>query len=185
MTPTQWRIRKIIEHLGWRGVSGLSLLVTSVALIGGVLLPMNMHIADLRADLFSPGRQHDSAHEVRAVRAPDSAAELDAFYQSFPTEETLANLLARLHRIGAKHGVAMRQADYRAVEERGARLGQYRIVVPATATYPRLKQFLAETLAQMPSLSLDQINLQRRAVADSQVDVQLQFTLYLRPSTRT
>jgi hypothetical protein len=158
----------------------LALLIVAAGVGVGVLLPLDAHLTELKADRSS-GRQHEVAQSL--VHAPDGAADLDAFYQSFPAEEALSNLLARLHRIGAKHGVAMRQADYRAVEERGAHLGQYRIVVPATATYPRLKQFLAETLAQMPSLSLDQINLQRRAVVDSQVEVQLQFTLYLRSRT--
>lgn len=181
MTRMQWRLRQGAQGLGRQGVAGLGLTAVVVAFCGGVLLPLDAQVANLKASLFlSPGRQHESA---QAVHAPDSAADLDTFYQSFPAEEALAELLARLHRIGTKRGVAMRQANYRAIEARGTALGQYRIIVPAIATYPNLKQFLAEALAQMPSLALDQISLQRHAVADSQVEVQLQFTLYLRTRT--
>jgi len=77
----------------------------------------------------------------------------------------------------------LQQADYRAADERGQRLGQYFIMVPAIASYPQLKRFLAAALAEMPNLSLDQISLQRRSVTDARVTVQLQFTLYLRQKT--
>ena len=115
--------------------------------------------------------------------ATDPAADLDAFYRSFPADEALTDLLAKLHRIGDAHGLALQQADYHAVEDGGRRLGQYRISIPVPATYPQLKAFLAEALGDMPNLSLDQLSVQKRAVGEATVEVQMQFTLYLRQRT--
>jgi Tfp pilus assembly protein PilO len=177
----RWLARLAMQRLGRKGVAGFGLIVATCGFCAGMLLPLDAHILELKAAMSSPyKRQRES---VQALRASDPAAELDAFYRSFPGDDALTDLLAKLHGIGDEHGLAMQQAEYRAIEERGPRLGQYRIIIPATATYPQLKQFLAAVLTEMPSLSLDQISLQRRTVTDAQVDVQLQFTLYLRQRT--
>jgi hypothetical protein len=177
----RWLGQLAVQRLGWQGVAGLGLAIAACAWSLGVLAPLDARVAELKARMspLPPARSDAAA----TPRASDPAAELDAFYRSFPGDDVLTDLLAKLHGIGDEHGLAMQQADYRAADERGQRLGQYRITVPATATYPQLKQFLAAVLTQMPNLSLDQVSLQRHATTDATVDVQMQFTLYLRQRT--
>jgi hypothetical protein len=177
----RWLARLAVQRLGWQGVAGLGLLIATCVFCAGGIAPLDDRVSELKAQMSLPHKAlRDTAN---ALRAPDPAAELDAFYRAFPGDDALTDLLAKLHGIGEEHGLALQQAEYRAIDERGPRLGQYRITVPATTTYPQLKHFLAAVLTGMPNLSLDQISLQRRAVADSRVDVQLQFTLYLLQKT--
>jgi hypothetical protein len=174
----RWLARVGLQRLGWQGMAGIGLTIAACAFCAAVLLPMDARVAGLKAQMSLPHKEGvDAAH---AARPSDPAAELDAFYGSFPGDDALTDLLAKLHGLGDEHGLALQQADYRAADERGQRLGQYRITVPAVATYPQLKQFLAAVLTEMPNLSLDQLSLQRRAMTDSRVEVQMQFTLYLR-----
>ena len=181
MIRLRWLARLAAQRLGWQGIAGLGLLIATGAFCAGVIAPLDVRISDLKTALSLPHKaRHDPAG---GLRAPDPAADLDAFYQGFPGDDALTDLLARLHGIGERNGLALQQADYRAIDERGPRLGQYRIVVPATTTYPQLKHFLAAVLTELPNLSLDQISLQRHAAADARVDVQMQFTLYLRQRT--
>ena len=178
MTRLRWLARLARQHLGRQGIAGVALLIAASAFCAGIVLPLDARVAELRARMSLPRQERAGAPHLQ--RAPDAAADLDAFYRSFPNDDALTDLLAQLHGIGDRHGLALQQADYRAADERGQRLGQYRITVPAIATYPQLKQFLAALLTEMPNLSLDQLSLQRHAVADARVDVQMQFTLYLR-----
>ena len=181
MIRLRWLARQAVQRFGWQGIAGIGLTIAACTFGATVLLPMDARVAELKAQMSLTHEVRDAASNV--LPASDPAAEIDAFYRAFPADDALTDSLAKLHGIGDEHGLALQQADYRAADERSALLGQYRISVPVTATYPQLKQFLAAVLAGMPNLSLDQISLQRRAVADARVDVQLQFTLYLRQKT--
>jgi hypothetical protein len=181
MIRLRWLTRQALDGMGWQGVAGLGLAMATCAFCVAVLVPLDTRIAGLKARMALPYQARNVAENP--LPASDPAADLDAFYRSFPEDEALTDLLARLHGIGDEHGLVLQQADYRAADERGQRLGQYFITIPAIATYPQLKRFLAAALAEMPNLSLDQISLQRRSVADARVTVQLQFTLYLRQKT--
>jgi Tfp pilus assembly protein PilO len=177
----RWLARLAVQRLRWQGVAGLGLLIAACAFCAGVVAPLDNRVSELKAQMSLPHKaRRDTAN---ALRTPDPAAELDEFYRGFPGDDALTDLLAKLHGIGEEHGLALQQAEYRAVDERGQRLGQHRITIPVIATYPQLKQFLAAVLTEMPNLALDQISLQRHAVADARVDVQMQFTLYLRQKT--
>jgi hypothetical protein len=180
MIRLRWLAGLAVRRLGWQGLTGIGLMVAACVFHAAVTVPMDARLAGIRGDMALP---HKGPANERRVDTPDPAAELDAFYREFPGEDALTDLLAKLHRIADEHGLALQQADYRAADERGPRLGQYRITVPAVATYPQLKQFLAAVLTGMPNLSLDQLSLQRHAVADARVDAQMQFTLYLRQRT--
>jgi len=177
----RWVAGRVAQRLSWQGLAGLGLIIAACAFCAVVLVPLDARVAEFKTGMALPHMGRDAA--ASPLRAAGPAADLDAFYRSFPADDVLTDLLAKLHGIGDEHGLALQQADYRASDERAAWLGQYRITVPLSATYPQLKQFLAAVLAQMPNLSLDQISLQRHAVADARVEVQLQFTLYLRPRT--
>ena len=178
MSRLRWLARLAVQRLGRQGVAGLGLLAAACAFCASVVIPLDARVAELKAQMALPNKAGNEA-----VRPPDPAADLDAFYRSFPGDDVLTDLLAKMHGIGDEHGLALQQAEYHAADERGQRLGQYRITVPAIATYPQLKHFLAALLSEMPNVSLDQISLQRRAVANGLIDVQMQFTLYLRQRT--
>jgi len=185
MIRLRWLAKFALQRLGWQGSAGLALLVAAGAFCAGIILPLDAQVSGLRTQMSLSRHGLDGGRNDPAIppRASDPAADLDAFYRSFPNDDALTDLLAKMHGIGDEYGLALQQADYRAADERGQRLGQYRITIPAVATYPQLKHFLAALLTEMPNLSLDQISLQRRAVADARVDVQMQFTLYLRLKT--
>lgn len=181
MIRLRWLARIALQRLGWQGISGLGLLIAACAFCAGVIVPLDERVSQIKAQMSAPHKAGRATENAR--RVTDPAAELDAFYGAFPGDDALTDQLAKLHGVGEENGLALQQADYRAMDERGPRLGQYRITVPATTTYPQLKRFLAAVLTEMPNLSLDQIGLQRHAVADGRIDVQMQFTLYLRQRT--
>ncbi|HVY07909.1 MAG TPA: type 4a pilus biogenesis protein PilO [Burkholderiales bacterium] len=181
MTWLRWWVSSAASRFGWRGMSGMAMMLAALLFGAFVLLPMESREDEIKARLSAPAAQ--PGRQASARRASGTAAGLDAFYRSLPGDDALTDLLAKLHDVGERNGLALQQAEYRAAEERNPYIGRYRISIPATATYPHLKQFLAALLADIPNLSLDQLSLQRRTSGDATVEVQMQFTLYLRQRT--
>lgn len=177
MIRLRWLWQRALETCGRRGLAGLGLMIASALFHSAIMSPLQAQVSVLKEELSSPHRRQGEG--ARSAVDQEPAAQLEKFYRFFPADGTLGNQLARLHAIGDANGLALRQAEYRTGEERGPRLGQYRISVPVTATYPSMKRFLAAALTEMPNLSLDQISMQRRRVGDATVAVQLEFTLFL------
>src|SRR5262245_31302477 len=80
-------------------------------------------------------------------RAAGSGARLASFYRYFETGEAATDWLARLNAIGAASGVRIRSADYR-MQKTGTRLERYEVVLPLTGSYPQIRSFLAQALAE-------------------------------------
>ena len=177
MIALRWFMREAMYRLGWQGVVGIGLIVVSAIFSVGVFAPLQGHVTKLKTDTPSAYQRQNELKRIAAEQNP--AAQLDKFYQFFANDDPLTDWLGRLYSIGEAYRLTLRQAEYRALENRTLKLSQYQIVVPLTATYPQLKQFLAAVFTEIPILSLDYVNLQRRKVGDATVDVQLQFTLHL------
>jgi Tfp pilus assembly protein PilO len=181
VTRLRWMTRHILAYLGWQGVAGIGLALGALLSFAAVVAPMEASLNQIRSQAALPRKASDKA--AQSLQAADPATQLNALYNAFPADDALPGLLAKLHEIAKAHGLALQQADYRGADERGRQIGQYRISVPSTTTYPQLKSFLADVLATLPNLSLDQLSLQRRAPAEEKIEVQMQFTLYLRQRT--
>ena len=57
--------------------------------------------------------------------------------------------------------------------------GEYRITLPVRGTYPSIRQFIEKTLAAAPPVALESLHLARNEVADSAVDAEISFVIYL------
>jgi hypothetical protein len=181
MTWLRWLLRRSLQRLGRRGVAGAVLIAACIAWIPFGLLPLQARVADLKATaVLEHARKPRQSSEDRQA---DAGSELKRFYAFFVRDDTLEDWLGRLHDIGARGGLQLQSAEYRSVDAKTSKLTQYQIVLPVTATYPQLKQFLAEALAAMPVLSLDEVSIRKRSLGDPEVEARLQFTLYLMQRT--
>jgi Tfp pilus assembly protein PilO len=178
MTRLRWVWRLAMESLGWHGVIGVGLTLGALYVFATMVAPMEARLEDTRAQAARPRKATDAP--TQATRVADPAIQLSELYGAFPGDDALPGLLAKLNEIGRTHGVALQQADYSANEDRGRQIGQYRLSAPLVTTYPQLKSFLADVLASLPNVSLDQLSLQRHAPAETKIEVQMQFTVYLR-----
>lgn len=177
MIALRWFTRQALYLLGWQGFAGIGLIVASIVFAAGIFTPLQGRVAQLKADTPSAYARQNELKRIAVEQNP--AVQLEKFYRFFANDDPLTDWLGRLYSIGDAYNIKLRQAEYRAMDDRNLKLNQYQIVLPVTATYPQLKQFLAAVLTEIPILSLDYMSLQRRKVGDSTVDVQLQFTLYL------
>ncbi|MCL2591312.1 MAG: hypothetical protein FWD67_10680 [Betaproteobacteria bacterium] len=116
--------------------------------------------------------------EAPAIRTP--AEQLDSFYAFFNDEDIVLTVLGRLFAAAARENLALPQGDYRVAKESTGRLARYEITLPLKGSYPSLRRFIAQSLKETPTLSLQGASFARQAAGDIGVDAQIRFTLYVR-----
>jgi hypothetical protein len=169
-------LKRAREELGTAGLLGLVLLTAAALFLLLKLEPLEARRAALDAQLTRGDRGGNAAPS--RDRASENAARLAAFYDFFETGEAATGWLARLHAAGAAAGVEIRSADY-TLHKTGTRLARYEIVLPVTGSYPQIRAFLRNALADIPVLSLDQVQIKREPAQGGKVQAEARLTLHL------
>jgi hypothetical protein len=169
------RIAWMLERAGWRApvLAALLLLAASASLHLWVLPPLNDRLDRLT---------EMAANETREpVRPPNVEADyqLRQFYRHFAATDALPGHLARLHDLARAHGLALRQGEYRLVQDRDAKLRRYQVIFPVQGSYPAVRRFVGAVLDTIPVAALDQVSFERKRIDDNQVDAQVRLTLFL------
>ncbi len=118
---------------------------------------------------------------ARASSMPmDSQGRLDAFESGFPDQKAIGASYARLWNVARRHGVVLRQAEFKLAEANQDEFRRYTIRVPVTADYAALRSFVLDALGELPSLALEEMNLRREDSKSLQLEASLDFVLFLR-----
>lgn len=160
-----------LKRLGMPGVLGIGVLLGCAAFNHAWLRPAE-HELDAR---LAAG-----AKVVRApgpVSAEEDAAQLGRFHALFPPIVALPEEVEKLHRLARLAGLTLLKAEYR-LESRDAELVPYRVVVPLRAHYGQVRRFIDLLLKELPTASIDGLRFRRSKSAESQVEAELQLTLY-------
>lgn len=162
---------------------GAALSVLAIALLLGATLYVHwVAMPPLQARLQALEARPPSARRALAPPAADEVDQLRTFYRHFEGGASLPTHLKALHRLAQRHGIAMRQGEYRLVAGGDARLRQYQMTLPVHGAYPDLRRFVAAVLQEVPAAALDQVTFERRRVEDGAVEARVQFTVFL-PAT--
>lgn len=113
------------------------------------------------------------------ARQSSPRSRLASFYGYFARGDTLTDLLAKLYGVSKASGVEMQRAEYRLNSRPERMLDSYQVIVPVRGSYQTIREFIVRALRELPTMSLDQMQFQRKAVGDSAVDAQISFTFHL------
>lgn len=179
MSSWTWRARRLAERAGPAGVGAAALCVLAALAWAGPGLAMSRESRALTRDNERLRRQ--AAAPSRAASAPlSSERQLDAFEARFPDQQALGASYARLWDVARRHGVALKQAEFRLGDASGDEFQRYAILLPVKADYASLRAFLADALGALPSLALEDMSLKREDAKSLQLDVRLDFVLFVR-----
>lgn len=163
---------------GWGVVLGLSLLGGAIGVHFFGVVEMRTQAAELRAQAL--------AQRQRLVQKPNqdelAAKRLMAFYAGLPASTGATEAIDAIHRSASAHGVKLASGEYRLARDGGARLLRYQITLPARASYPQLRAWVAELMNTVPSAALDEISFRRDDVGSDSVEARVRLTLFLRAS---
>ncbi len=112
-----------------------------------------------------------------ALEAPQGYAAWQQRLGDAPSVERDMQLLFKLAR---ESGISLGQGEYKWLRDAGADVQRYQIRLPLKARYSALRRFCERALAELPYLSLDEVQLKRETIAEDDLAAILQFTLHLR-----
>lgn len=159
------RVLDLRHELGALGAAALIVLAAAGVFFLMVLQPMQ----DERARL-----ENALSKNAQKSGAP---ANLAAFYGFLESKDETTDALAKLHAIGTATGVALQSGSYRTQNAAG-RLERYELALPVSGSYAQIRDFLNRALAEIPTLSLDQMTLRRDGRNDAAVHAELRLTLH-------
>jgi Tfp pilus assembly protein PilO len=163
-------MKRLADHIGIAGVAAIALLALALAFSHLVIHPLQQRSEGLQERMSRLG----PAAKEGEMRGADKVA---AVYEYLNKDEDTTDWLAKLHGIAGATGVQVKSASYRTQPTDG-RIVRYEIVLPVTGNYAQLRDFLKRSLAEIPVLSLDQLNLKRESKGDS-IHAEMRLTLHM------
>lgn len=110
---------------------------------------------------------------------PSSDQNLAQFQATLGDPRGVERQLKQVFALAARHGLTLRQGEYRATVDRNAKLVAYQVNLPLRGSYGAIWQFAMDVLRAIPHASLDDVALRRDTIGDADVEARLRLTLYL------
>jgi hypothetical protein len=174
------QLRLALARFGWLNTFAVTLLAASV--IGG-----GWTLAYLKSQVNAPVRSLRQAEQALKETLKDPAASarsqpeerLAAFYDTLGDKRYAEQQLKTLFAIAGKTGLALNQAEYRALSDKTSRITAYQITLPVKGSYEAIRQFCEQSLLAIPFASLDEIGFKRDAIGNNTLEAKLRIVLYL------
>lgn len=170
-----WHLRRSLEELGSPGVAGLGLLAFCGMFYFSTLVPEQNEVELLQ-------REFDAWQASPAAKQKEQQPgdQLKTFFEFFPSVSSVPDaLLAKLHEEASANGVTLDQGEYRVERNEGDKLVRYGVVLPIKGDYLHIRQFLSQSLADIPYASLDSVEFQRQKITDAMLEAQVKMTFFM------
>lgn len=172
-------VRERVQALGWPGWVGAAcfVLVIGYGLFG--LLPSWHELSELqlRAQAAAERQQRIDAGEEAPVTRP--ADVVGNFYRGLPAQLEATKAIDRIYVLARQESIALERGEYSLGVDPKTRLARYQILLPVRGSYPQLRRFLHTLLSEMSGVVLEDVEVQRKSIVDSELTGRLRVTLYL------
>lgn len=170
---------EFIRRLGWPGACGAALLAVTAAYALFGLRPA----IDERDRVAG----HAARAEARLARLqsgseplPGASGRLLAnFHQALPPQFDATDSIDRIYAAAVAEGLSLSRGEYALQIDPETRLARYQILLPVRGTYLQLRRFLGASLAAVPALALDEVEFERKEIAEKELEARVRMTLYL------
>ena len=175
----RWKANRLLPLLGWPGIVSIALLMMCIPFYFSTLRPLQASI-DSKLVEVKVNREHllRAATEDHSLDTPGE--QLAEFYKFFPAEKTSPHWLGLMVEIANKKGLSLNHGEYAIVRDTTGELRRLRITLPVQGTYPQIRQYLAELIEQIPSMSLENVQFERKDIMDTDLQAKVKLVLYLR-----
>jgi hypothetical protein len=174
-----WTASRLAERAGPVGVAAAVVLAGALLAWFAMARAIAAETRDVEADNDALHRR--AALAARPASAPlTSAQQLAAFERAFPDERALGASYARLWALAQRHGVVLRQAEFKFSDAPQDEFQRYTMLLPVKADYAALRGFVVEALGEQPGLALEDMSLRREDSKSLQLDARLSFVLFVR-----
>lgn len=176
-------VRRLNSLLGWPGMIGAGGLVMCVALYFSTVQPVQQRLDTARLSAISLHDRITRASQALNDNARPIDEQLATFYQIFPSERDSTEWVGKIAAIAKRNGLILQQVDYKTDRDKNGKLIRFQMSLPLTGEYQTIRKFLSELQAQIPIVSLEQVQFERQNVGSSLVNAKLRLVIFLgRPS---
>jgi hypothetical protein len=170
--------RRLLPLLGWPGIVAIGVLVMLAPFYVSTLRPLQERLNSMqRADTVLQERMLSGGKAYPSATTPGE--ELEEFYRHFPSETESPHWLGKLVEIAGKNGLSLNHGEYMVSRDRGGRMIRFKITLPVQGKYTQVRRFLSALNAEMPMMSLENVQFERKDVLDSDVQVKIKLMLYM------
>ncbi|MGX1126914.1 type 4a pilus biogenesis protein PilO [Pseudomonas defluvii] len=178
------RIPSLIVHeqllrLGWPGLATVVLVTATLLLTGLGLLPQWQQLNALRQQYAEAERQLQRLQRGEWVAPVSSHNPLDDFHKQLPAQPQATEVIDRIYALARAEKISLARGEYALGVDPKTRLARYQILLPLRGSYPQIRRFLRALLGQLPALVLEDLDLQRKQIGDSELNGRIRMTLYL------
>lgn len=163
---------------GWWVVAAPLAVVLAASMYFAALAPAKSSLAATRTELSremaaSTGKKKAAPPATEAQRIADLQAVLDV-------SPDPAQVVRRMVVLAKEEQIQLAQSDYQSQVHPGIGVTQVSITQPVRATYGQLRRYIESVLREMPNASLDQVSARRENVSQSQLEVRLRWSIWMR-----
>ncbi|NMG32549.1 GspMb/PilO family protein [Aromatoleum evansii] len=172
-------LHEAVRRLGLPGLGGAVLLAAAAGWAMAVVVPgiesrerAEQHV--LRAQAQAAAVLNG---EVHIAQPP--ARQLDAFYAGLPAQPAATSAIDGLYAAAEAEQISLARGEYALAVEQGTDMARYQILLPVRGSYAQLRRFIDAAIAKVPGLSVEDLDLQRKVVSDTELEGRIRMTLYL------
>ncbi|QXI40708.1 type 4a pilus biogenesis protein PilO [Pseudomonas xantholysinigenes] len=179
------RVHSLMVHeaaarLGRVGLAATLVALLAVGLALAAVLPQWQAVRALRAAEADANTQVQrlARGELKVQVKPEQQA-LDTLRQQLPGQPQASELIERLYHLANAERISLARAEYALGVDPKTQLARYQIVLPVRGSYPQIRGFLQALIGQLPTLVLEDLELQRKRIGDRELTGRVRMTLYL------
>lgn len=178
MRVSSLRVHEYLRQLGWAPLAGVALML-GAALHGASQLGQWQDLQTLQARSADVSEQLAQVRRGERQPAAASVDPLQGLQQQLPAQPQATEAIERLYRLARDEKISLSRGEYALGVDPDTQLARYQILLPLRGSYLQIRRFLQALLAQMPALVLEDIDLQRKRIGDSELTGRIRLTLYL------
>lgn len=160
-----------ISRTGRPGLIGIALLLAAALFLVSTHLKIAAEVEELRADLAAAQGQSRTA-------AADKGVDPATGTRALPARADMLVLLRQLFNKAVQARLAVETGKYEINSTASSGVVRYQIAFPVTGPYPQIRTFIDTTLASMPAVALSELVIDRKSIAEVNVDAQIRMTVY-------
>lgn len=174
-----WAKRHCLSLLGWPGVAGIGLLSVCPALYFSAILPAQEELALTRHNVLAMQEQvkHAGSAANAGQRTPE--AQLAEFYRMFPDGSSLPVSLEKIFALAQSQGIGLDKGEYKVTRSKEGGVVSFQVILPVKGKYLQIRKYLNSLRADIPVLSLLQVQFKRQKVGDPLVEANIRLALFL------
>jgi len=161
-----------LTRLGTAGIAGMSAAAAAVVIGLFALLSLRTANESLNAQILR------ARHHPEVTVTPEQG--LIRAVAQLPTRVQIPAVLGQVLQQAKAAGVELEKGQYTYVASSAGGFGRYELDFPVKAQYPQVRDFINRTLTHIPAAGLDKLTIERKVVADAQVNADVRFVIFTR-----